>query len=384
VIWFDFCLNLGTINKNQYLGTMKRLRAWLVVCGVLLLSPQLFAQYTLTYSTNGSVITLTGYTGTPVNVAIPNFVTAIGEGAFQNCLSLTGVNIPNTVTTIGIAAFVECLNMTSLSIGDNVTSIGGEAFYFCSQLTDVSLPSSITDIGMGAFADCFDLTSVTIGENVTNVGIAAFASCNSLTNIVVSASNPIYSSVNGVLFDKNQTTLLEFPGGWSGSYAIPNNVTSIAASALVGASFLDNLTIPGSVTNIGYYAFESCVDLTNVTFLGNAPSADSTVFAGWDYPDPTTAYYMYGTTGWSAFSANTGIPAVLLNPPISGFGMQSNRFGFTVTGPTNTTVVIQACTNLDNPGWLALQTNTLANGSFYFSDPQWSNYPSRFYTVQFP
>jgi predicted Na+-dependent transporter len=66
------------------------------------------------------------------------------------------------------------------------------------------------------------------------------------------------------------------------------------------------------------------------------------------------------------------------------FGVRNNHFGFNITGTTNFTVVVAACTNLASPVWVPLATNALVNGSFYFSDPQWTNYPSRFYSLQMP
>jgi hypothetical protein len=83
-----------------------------------------------------------------------------------------------------------------------------------------------------------------------------------------------------------------------------------------------------------------------------------------------------------------GPQAVLWNPRIQtgdgGFGVQSNQFGFNITGTNDFTVVVEACTNLASPDWIPLQTNTLTNGVFYFSDPQWTNFPNRYYGLGFP
>jgi hypothetical protein len=148
---------------------------------------------------------------------------------------------------------------------------------------------------------------------------------------------------------------------------------------------LVSVTIPATVTNIGENAFYACSSLTNVLFPGNSPSADSTAFSG----DPTTAYYLPNTTGWSNFSTNTGIPAVLWSPVMQvdspGFGSQYNGFAFTISNgsTTNVPIVVEACTNLANPVWIPLLTGTLTNG-FEFIDPQWTNYPTRFYSLGFP
>jgi hypothetical protein len=101
-----------------------------------------------------------------------------------------------------------------------------------------------------------------------------------------------------------------------------------------------------------------------------------------------TIYYLPGTTGWSAFSTATGVPIVpwfLPNPVVlnnePSFGVQTNQFGFNISWATNASVVVQACTNLANPVWLPVVTNTLTNGTFYFSDANWTNYHNRFYRL---
>ena len=95
---------------------------------------------------------------------------------------------------------------------------------------------------------------------------------------------------------------------------------------------------------------------------------------------------MPGATGWS--SPFAGIPAVLWNPLIqtgdASFGVQNNQFGFNITNTNNLTVVVEACTNLASPVWTPLQTLKLTNGSFYFSDPQWTSYSARYYGLGLP
>jgi hypothetical protein len=99
-----------------------------------------------------------------------------------------------------------------------------------------------------------------------------------------------------------------------------------------------------------------------------------------------TAYYLPGTTGWGTTFG--GRPAVLWSPRVqtssASFGVLTNAFGFTIAGSTNLVVVIEACTNVANPTWSPVGTNTLTGGSSYFSDPQWTNYPARFYRLRSP
>jgi len=169
------------------------------------------------------------------------------------------------------------------------------------------------------------------------------------------------------------------------SLSIPPSVTNIVNFAFVDCTSLTNISIPSNVTNIGLFAFQSCTKLTGIFFQGEAPAVGLFTFAS----DPNAAaYYLPGTTGWSAFSASAKIPTVLWNPMIqnfgSTFGVQSNQFGFTVTGTTNIPIVVEACTNLASPAWAPIASMTLTNGSVQFSDPQTTNFPTRFYGIGFP
>jgi BspA type Leucine rich repeat region (6 copies) len=203
--------------------------------------------------------------------------------------------------------------------------------------------------------------------------------------------------VNGVLFDKNHTTLILFPCGKSGSYTIPDGVTGIVAYAFAYCERLASVTIPGSVNNIEVGTFWACTNLASVYFTGNAPyMVDQDAFNGFETPnqivpyDPATLYYLPGALGWSGFAVNNFIltPTALWLPQVQtddgSFGVKNNQFGCNISWASGQTVVVEACTNLVNPVWKPVQTFTLTNGSTYFSDPQSANLPGRFYRLRSP
>jgi hypothetical protein len=187
--------------------------------------------------------------------------------------------------------------------------------------------------------------------------------------------------VDGVVFDKTQTLLIICPAGKAGAYVLPNNVTTVGDSAFQGCSGLTSLTIGKFVTSIGGSAFYGCQNLRSLYFQGNAPN-----FGG-DLSQQNAgarAYYLPGAQGWG--STFGGLPTALWTPRVqiidASFGAKTNQFGFNIIWSGGMPVVVEAATNLANPIWIPLQTNTLTSGSSYFTDPQWTNYPSRFYRVR--
>ena len=241
------------------------------------------------------------------------------------------------------------------------------------------IPSSSVGIRQYAFFAC-SLASVTIPASVTGIGDYPFAACTSLTNITVDAANSVYSSVNGVLFDKAQTTLIQFPTGLGGNYVVPGSVTSIGFLAFYGCASLTSITILDSVAYLNHSAFYYCGSLTNLTFLGNAPALNGTVFYG--LAVGARGYYYYGASGWGPTLG--GLPTMMLGAPAphvgtASAGVKPGGFGFTLGGVVNQTIVVEASTNLAT--WQPIWTNTLSAVSADFVDPEWLNHPRRFYRV---
>jgi hypothetical protein len=172
-----------------------------------------------TYFTNYGSITITGYTGTNADVVIPSAINGL------------------PVTEIGEVAF-SYGSLSSVTIPNSVTSIGGQAFFGCSALTYVMIPNSVANIANGAFGYCANLAAILVDGNNSN-----------------------YGSLDGVLFNQDQTTLLQWPQGKAASYTIPSSVTSIEDNAFGGSS-LTNVTIPNGVISIGNGAFAGCASLT--------------------------------------------------------------------------------------------------------------------------
>ena len=153
------------------------------------------------------------YNGTmPSNteIIIRDGTVGIGGSAFDGCSGLTSITIPDSVTSIGDWAFSGCSGLTSVSIPGSVTSIGSSAFRECTGLTSITIPAGVTSIGDYAFYNCSGLTSVTIGEGVTSIGDNAFYGCTGLTSITVNENNLNYKSIDGNVYSKDGTVLVQY------------------------------------------------------------------------------------------------------------------------------------------------------------------------------
>ncbi len=216
------------------------------------------------------------------SLTIPNNVNNIGNYVFANMgyTGLTNLTIPNSVTNIGDFAFQGLGGLASVTISGSVANIGDGAFEGCSHLTNLTIASGVTTLGEYAFAFT-DLISVTIPNSVTSIGVEAFS--GNITAIVVDLTNSFYSSLNGVLFDKSQTTLLQYPIASIGAnYTVPSTVTIIGDYAFAGCYYLTNIVIPNGVICIGNNAFEGCYLLASATIPDSVTSIGSYAFAGMD------------------------------------------------------------------------------------------------------
>ena len=275
------------------------------------------------YSIGENGITISDYTGSATWLPVPREiggvpVTAIGDSAFSDCASLTGISIPEGISSIGDAAFRRCASLTGVSIPEGVTSIGSGAFRDCGSLTDVSIPESVTEIKDSAFYGCGSLTEVAVPNSATELGTHIFADCGALKKATLpegltAISERMFSgcvSLTDIAIPESVTKIGTYAFYDCGSLAgvtLPLGVTAIEGSAFRGCAALTDIELPAGVTTIGERAFASCDALTSITVPASVSSVGASAFS--DCKEFSTVNYFGTEEQWAVISG--GFPEEL-------------------------------------------------------------------------
>jgi hypothetical protein len=369
--------------------------------------PTATLQSQFAYTNVNGTITITSFFGTNWFVVVPGIVngvrvTSIGSFAFNYQLGVNTVVIPSTVTNIGPWAFSQCGALLAVCCEGDAPACDSSAFAFTYSavvyhyLGTMGWASRYLTIPTGLWS----LQGVCAYS--TNKGFATITNYMGGDRSVylpdVIAGFPVASIATNAFKNKGILISIRLPNGvtvigtnsFSGCanlvrVTLGTNVAYIGSYAFAYCSSLSCLTVPSSVTNIGPCAFTQCASLTNLYFKGNAPAVDASSFSG---ITNVTVCYQPGTSGWSAFASKAGVRAVLWNPQAQtgdgNFGLHANKFGFNITGASNLVIVVESSADPANPVWTPLSTNILTAGTCYFSDPQWTNYPNRYYRLRSP
>ena len=275
--------------------------------------------FTYNLNNDGKSVVIVKCDQTASEVTIPSKiddlpVTVIDNGAFMSCSNLTNITVPESVEEIRYSAFANCENLESVTIPKSVKFIGADAFYKCEKLTTIDIdednenysfengvlfdkdktvliqcvalnadtsytvPSSVEHINHNAFPLYVTTESITIPKSVKEISIRSFG-CNSLQSINVDNDNENYSSADGVLFDKNKTTILIYPNNKAGtSYVVPSSVECISSMAFE-ASGVVNVTMTNNVKKIGQFAFGECDKLESIVLSENIDRIEKALFS---------------------------------------------------------------------------------------------------------
>lgn len=192
-----------------------------------------------------------------------------------------------------------------------VISIGSNALADCTGLTEINIPNSVTSIGTDAFRGCTGLTEINIPNSVTSIGRDAFEGCTGLEIINVADDNTEYSSLDGILYNKDKSSLLRCPEGKQiSSFVIPNSVTSIGWGAFYGCTGLTEINIPDVVITIEGCAFYDCTGLTSISIPISVTYIGSSVFEGCTGLTSISLHPFITSIGSSAFAGCTNLTSI--------------------------------------------------------------------------
>lgn len=356
-----------------------------------------------------------------IRINIPEGVTRIDSSTFARCSSLREITLPKNVTSIGNSAFSGCNGLKSIQIPSSVTDIDKFAFYRCINL-DVTIDNSEGNVKVGEFAfeGCksvtylknkdltvidtsdtplkFRITSDSTAEvmedysyrdldsifipakvriegkvyDVTSIDEYAFVYYSNLTSINVSSNNSNYSSIDGVLFNKNKTEIVYVPRGRKGTFSIPSSVTSINSWAFYGCNGLTSINIPNSIKSIADSTFAHCYSLTSINIPNSVTSIGASAFRGCygltsiSIPNSVTSIGSY------TFYNCHGLTSISIPDSVTSIGDGAFRYCSKLTSidiPNSVTSIgylaFSECTNLDVTIDNSKNNVTVGNNAFY-------------------
>lgn len=306
------------------------------------------------------------------SLSIPDGYTNIPWGAFSYCTNLTTVKMADSVTSIAQGAFSSDINLESVTLSDNITVIGNGSFSNCPNLKNIALPSGLSKIdshafsqsgltsisipdktqtiGASAFIECISLQTVELGNSVKTIEESAFSACESLKKIFIPASvkeiagnafccpnlyeitvsndSPMFSSVDGILYNKDQSEILIFPQGKNATdITLPSRLTAIGDFTFCGNK-LSSITIPASVTRIGRNAFAGCENLTAITIPSKVTELGDNLFASCDKLSNVTLSQSLVRIGKNAFAYCPSLTDIILPASVT----EINNFAFAWSG----------------------------------------------------
>ena len=295
---------------------------------------------TWTYSPKTGVLTVTG--SGPMSIPA-----AYNHRPWSDfCDSVTTLELSDGLTSICDYAFKDFTALTVVRLPASLTEIGSSAFSYCEALKSVAFPEGLKTIGNSAFDGCSSLRAVTIPASVKSIEISAFSRCAGLREINVAAGNLNYSSLDGVLFDKARTMLIQYPGGKTiASYTVPESVSEIGWGAFEECESLKQVKLPNALTCIDWAAFCGCTGLTSITI----PDGVSYI----------SSYAFFECPGIKRVTIPYGVQTIA--PEAFGYIDGGKTEGFTICGKTGSAAQTYAEGN--GFAFAPIQDTTLVSGN---------------------
>lgn len=296
---------------------------------------------------------------------------------FALSFTLNGINYTttdnNTASVTNGKSYAGNGNLPSIInfAGTNyrVTAIENGAFYNNSIITNIVIPDSVTSIGQYAFTGCSSLLSISIPGSVKLIDSYAFSNCSG--DVAVDSSNPNYLSENGILYNKNKTTLIHCPTSTSGDFIVPGTVINVESYAFSGSSHLTGITILGSVQTIGSHAFSGCSGLTNISIPNSVSSIGSYAFSDCSsLPDiiiPGSVTTIEEGTFWASGISSITIPASVSSIGSFSFFSCNNLQNINIPGSV-TTIANNAFSSCSELKIITIPGSVTSIENYVFSD----------------
>ncbi len=224
------------------------------------------------------------------SINFPTTLKEFGYNAFCNCVSLSEFSLNDGLKRISIGAFKGCKSLTSITIPNSVTNVRENAFQNCTKLKNVKLSDNTDSIYYYAFSNCVSLTDITIPSNVTYVDTYAFVNCKSLSKFNVSKDNKTFSSVRGMLYNKNGDKLILFPMNKATSYSLPKGTKTIGKSAFENGK-IKKITLPNTLKKIDGAAFLNCKNLYSINIPSSVTEINANILRGTKYYKTSKNWY---------------------------------------------------------------------------------------------
>ena len=244
------------------------------------------------------------------NLTIPDSITYLGEHFIENT-AIESITVPKSIKSVGAyygGPFAECTTLSHITIENGITALPNNLFDGATYITNITIPESVTSIGHSAFLNCTNLEKIDIPKNVSVINTSAFQACSNLSQVTLHYNNArefelkIYdyafngcskltelilpesvtylghhftagTAISNITIPKSIKSVGEYYGGpFSGNInltyvTLEDGMTAIPANLLnyyQNPSYVENVTIPSSITDIGARAFEDCDAITAV------------------------------------------------------------------------------------------------------------------------
>lgn len=303
------------------------------------------------------------------------YVKKISKNGFSSCEYITSVTIPDSVISLGTCSFLNCPNLKTVVFEGSICSLSAQSFMSCSALTSVTLPSALEKIPKYCFKDCSSLNSIDFPETLKEICEAAFQNCKleyvnipasletidslcfsantSLKSITVSEDNAYFKDVNGVLYSKDGSVLIQYPtGGYNVYCQILTSVESIESQAFAFSN-IQTVRFPANLKEIGEDSFKECKNLSSVEFndkleiIGNAAFYKCTALKTITIPCSVTSFEQaFRNSGLESAVIESGVTEISSHAFQDCKSLRSVTLPETIGSIKNS--AFSGCTNLES------------------------------------